>query len=128
MSGDRLVRIALPCTAPFARVARTVAAACGAIEGFSVDELADIRLLIDEVFVTMHELGVSRLELVLDPAAGRLPVTMAALDPRGPRRGDVDASFAQALASRLAVDVRVELDERHPHFSATFVALDGASR
>ena len=108
-------------------MARTVAAACGAIEGFSVDELADIRLLIDEVFVAMYELGVARLELVLDPAAGRLPVTMAALDGRGPRRGDADVAFAQALASRLAVDVRVKMDERNPHFSATFVPIDGAS-
>ena len=113
---------------PLRAVARTVAAACGAIEGFSVDELADIRLLVDEVFVVMYELGVSRLELVLGPAGGRLAVTLAALDHRGQRRGDADLTIAQLIASQVAVDVHAEMHGRSPSFSTILVSTDGASR
>ena len=111
-----------------ARVARTVVAACGAIEGFSVDELSDIRLLVDEVFVAMYELGVPRLELVVDPADGRLAITMASLERSGPPRGVADLSFAETLASTVGVDVRFELAGPSPVFSATLVAVDGLSR
>ncbi len=128
VSDDRQVHVEVPCLAPFARVARTVVAACGVMEGFSVDELGDIRLLVNEVFVAMYELGVGRVELVMGPADGRLAVTMAALGPCGSGRRDVDVTFAQALATTVARDVRFELDAPRPEFAATFVATDGPSR
>jgi hypothetical protein len=124
---DQHVHVEVPCGAPFARVARTVVAACGVMEGFSVDELGDIRLLVNEVFVAMHELGARRVEMVMGPFAGRLTVTMTALGPVGPGPGDVDTTFARALATTVARDVRFEMDAPRPHFAATFVAIDAPS-
>ena len=106
----------------FARVARTAAAACGVVEGFSVDELGDIRLLVDEVFVAMYELGVPRVELGLTASGGALGVTMTSVGQVGARRGPADATFARTLASLVATDANFDLAGRHPSFAATMVA------
>ena len=67
---DAAICVTMPCTPRFARVARTAAAACGVLEGFTVDELGDLRLLVDEVFVAMLELGVTA-DRARPDAAGR---------------------------------------------------------
>ena len=121
MSGDR-VRIALPCSARFAGVARTAVAACGVVEGFSVDEIGDVRLLVDEVFVAMYELGVRRVELLLIADQGQLTVALDATERTGDRRGPADTSFAEMLASVVASDVHFDLDAPNPSFVASLVA------
>ena len=119
--GDEQVRVTMPCSARFVRVARTAAAACGVLEGFTVDELGDLRLLVDEVFVAMFELGVTLVELVLTPDHGQLELVMAAVGELGPPRGAADPTFARSLAGIVASEVRFELDGPRPSFAATLV-------
>lgn len=113
------VRVELPCTPSHARVARTVAAACGVLEGFSIDDLGDLRLLVDEVFGTMHALGVHSVELLLAPAHGEVIVLMRSCGTIGPGRPDVDAQSARRLADVIARDVRFDLLGSPPTFAAT---------
>ena len=113
------VRVTMPCSARFVRVARTTAAACGVLEGFTVDELGDLRLLVDEVFVAMFELGVLLVELVLTPAGGQLVLVMEAVGDLGPPRGSADPTFARSLAAIVGTDVHFELAGPRPSFAAT---------
>lgn len=116
------VRVVVPCTRHLARVARTAAAACGAVAGFSVDELGDIRLLVDEVFAVMYERGAALVDMRMTVADGRLGVLMDALGPIGERRGDVETSFAERLASVVATEVGFGLCDPRPSFTAHLVA------
>jgi hypothetical protein len=119
---DEQVRLTLPCTPRFARVARTAAAACGVLEGFTVDEIGDLRLLVDEVFVAMLALGATAVELVLTPRDGRVGVLMSASGELGPPRGGADDSLARSLAAVVASDVDFRLAAPHPTFAATVSA------
>jgi hypothetical protein len=119
---DGEVRVCVPCAARFARVARTAAAACGVLEGFSVEALGDIRLLVDEIFVAMYELGAADVELRLTPGHGRLAVAMECVGPLGGPRGVADVTFARALAGVVASDVRFDLAGTPPSFSAQLIA------
>ena len=121
MSED-VICVAMPCAPIYARVARTAAAACGVLEGFSVEELGDLRLLVDEVFTAMYELGARRVELRLAPANGEVAVHMAADGPLGERRGEADVRFARTLADVVASDVRFDLLSGQPVFAATMAA------
>jgi hypothetical protein len=119
---DAAICVTMPCTPLYARVARTAAAACGVLEGFSVEELGDLRLLVDEVFVAMYELGVRRVELQLSPGDRGVAVHMAADGPLDERRGAADVRFARTLADVVATDVRFDLLGGHPVFAATMTA------
>lgn len=121
MDGEQ-VRLTMPCTPRYARVARTTAAACGVLEGFTFDELGDLRLLVDEVFMTMLELGVSTVELLLTPRDRRVGLVMTAAGELGPRRGAAEPSLARSLAAVLASDVHFQLAGPHPSFAATLSA------
>jgi hypothetical protein len=121
MSGEQ-VRLTMPCTPRFARVARTAAAACGVLEGFTVDELGDLRLLVDEVFIAMLELGVTAVELVLTPRDGQVVVLMTAAGELGPPRGGADDTLARSLAAVVASDVDFQLAAPRPTFAATLSA------
>ena len=121
MNGEQ-VRLTMPCTPRYARVARTAAAACGVLEGFTVDELGDLRLLVDEVFVAMLELGVTTIELVLTPRDGRVGVLMTASGELGPRRSGADPSLARSLAAVVASDIDFQLTRPRPSFAATLSA------
>jgi hypothetical protein len=121
MSAER-VRIALPCSTRFAGVARTAVAACGVVEGFSVDEIGDLRLLVDEVFLAMYQLGVEEIELVVTADHGHLRVALDATGRTGGPRGPTDTAFAETLAAVVADDVRFDLDAANPSFAASVVS------
>lgn len=113
------VCLVLPCAPTYARVARAAAAACGALEGFSVDDLSDLRLLVDEVFSAMHGLGVQRVEMELEPAGGAVVVRMRAEGSLGSCSPGVDVGVTQRLARVVAHDVDLGLSGERPTFEAT---------
>ena len=116
MSGEQ-VRVTMPCVPRFARVARAAAAACGVLAGFTVEELDDLRLLVDEVFVAMLELGVTAIELVVTPQGGRVDVLMAA--SAGPARPAAAPTPRSPDAGRMASDVGYQLAGPRPSFAST---------
>jgi hypothetical protein len=116
------VVVDLPADAPFARVARTTAVSCAALEDFSIDLLGDVRLLVDEVFVAMIGLGVRRVRLRLVPNGGSLAVEVIGRHAR-PRPGPApDTRFVRTLAGVVGHDVAIELEQPAPRFAATIDA------
>jgi len=102
-----------------ARVARASAASCCAIAGFSVDRLADVRLVVDEVFNVLVIVGVGPIRLRLAPTNDCLDLEMSAArrDARGWRLDEfrivrmlIDVTADQATFddrdSRLALRAR----------------------
>jgi anti-sigma regulatory factor (Ser/Thr protein kinase) len=109
--------------ARYARVARTAAAACAVLEGFDVDQLSDLRLLVDEVFAAMVEGGARRIELRLALAGGRVEMELTGHRGRASDRHPADAGFVHTLAGVLGTDVVVELDRDPQRFAATMAAV-----
>jgi hypothetical protein len=119
-AGPGDVVVDLPADGPFARVARTTAVSCASLEGFSIDKLGDVQLLVDEVFVAMIGLGVGRVRLRFVPDCGALAVEMIG---RGwARAPESNNDFVQTLAGVVAHDVTIELEPPVPRFAATIVA------
>ena len=116
------VSLSVPCTPEHARVARTTAAAYGALAGFSIDGLDDLRLLVDEVFGAMGAAGVQRGRAPHRPPRRGLRVEMAASTPVPSRGPPPDTGIATLLATVLAADVRMDLDGDRPTFEATLGA------
>jgi hypothetical protein len=116
------VQVIVPAEATYARVVRTVAATCAVLEGFDVDRVDDVRLLVDEVFVAMLTAGARRIDLRLALADGCVAMELVADHEGGRRRRDADAGFVHTLADVMATDVRIELDHDPPRFAATMGA------
>jgi hypothetical protein len=114
---DVVVRV--PCRAEYARVVRTAAAACAVLEDFSVDGLGDVRLLVDEVFMAMRDLGVDRLQLRLAPDHDELMLEIIADDPLVEAQEMPDLTFVSAVINEIAHHVDLELASARPRFAAT---------
>ena len=86
-----------------ARVARAAAAACGAIAGFSIDRVADVRLVVDEVFNVLVVVGVGPVRLRLIPTEDSVDLEMSAArrDDRGWR---VDELGVVRLLTEVTAD------------------------
>jgi hypothetical protein len=115
------VEMEIPCQPRYARVVRTVAAACGVLEGFSVDVLGDVRLLVDEVFMAMGAAGVTVVRFRLTPSGGRLGVEIEAAG-RVVSVVRPDLRFVESLADVVAERVSFGLDGELPRFAATIAA------
>ena len=111
----------VPCQPRYARVVRTAAAACGVLEGFSVDVLGDVRLLVDEVFMAMSATGVTAVRFRFAPSGGRLGVEIEAAG-RVVSPGRPDLRFVESLADVVAEGVSFGLDGERPRFAATIAA------
>ncbi len=86
-----------------ARVARAAAAACCAIAGFSIDRVADVRLVVDEVFNVLVVVGVGPVRLRLIPTEDSVDLEMSAArrDDRGWR---VDELGVVRLLTEVTAD------------------------
>ena len=75
-----------------ARVARAAAAACCATAGFSVDRLADVRFVVDEVFNVLVVVGIGPIRLRLAPTDDFVDLEMSAArrDARGWRLAEFE--------------------------------------
>ena len=107
----------------YARVARTAAATCAVLGGFDVDQLGDVRLLVDEVFVALLTAGARRIELRVALGEGRLEMELIGRHDQAAERRYADVGFVHTLAGVLATDVTVELDHDPPRFAATMAAI-----
>lgn len=112
------VEMEVPCQPRYARVVRTAAAACAVLEGFSVDGLGDVRLLVDEMFEAMGATGAINVRFRFAPLDGRLGVEIEAAG-RVPSRQQPDLRFVESLADVVAERVSFRLDGDRPRFAAT---------
>lgn len=117
------VLIEVPAEGRYARVVRTSTATCAVLEGFDVDQLGDVRLLVDEVFLAMVAGGARRVELHIALRTRRILLELVAHHDGERARREADAGFVHTLAGVLATDVTVELDRDPPRFAATIAAI-----
>jgi hypothetical protein len=115
---DGDVDMTVRCNPPLARVIRTAAAACAAVEGFSIDEVEDLRLLVDEAYVALCASGSGAVRLRLELFPGHMLVDLCGDGPAGP----VDLSALRTLAAVLTAEFRIDFDALPPRFAATFRA------
>jgi hypothetical protein len=91
-----------------ARVARAATSACGTLAGFTVDRLADVRLVVDEVFNMLVVVGTGPIRLCLASAGAVVELEMSAerRDERGWRIGEFDLVrlLVEVTADRAAFD------------------------
>ena len=100
-----------------ARVARAAAAACCATAGFSVDRLADVRLVVDEVFNVLVVVGVGPIRLRLVPENDTVDVEISAA-----RRDDRGWRLDEFEIVRLLTDVTADqatFEDRDDRLSLT---------
>ena len=95
-----------------AGVARAAAAACCAIAGFSIDRVADVRLVVDEVFNVLVVVGVGPVRLRLTPTGDTVDLELSAA-----RRDDRGWRVDELGVVRLLTDVTAD--------RATFEDRDG---
>ncbi|HEX4016362.1 MAG TPA: anti-sigma regulatory factor [Frankiaceae bacterium] len=114
-SGDRdVVRLRLPAIGAYLSVLRTATAGLAARLDFTLEEIEDLRIAVDEACALLLPSSVpgADLDCVFELAAGELRITVSALtlDGAEPARD----SFAWTVLSALAgeVDSSVDADSR----------------
>jgi hypothetical protein len=115
------VVVVMPAEDRYARVARTTAATCAVLEGFDVDRLDDVRLLVDEVFAAILGGGARHVEMRIALDEGRLVLELIAQRDGGGARDHADVTLVRDLADVLATEVSMELDRDPPRFAATLI-------
>jgi hypothetical protein len=88
----------------YARVVRTVVASCASLEGFSIDDLGDVRLLVDTAFHALLEVGSGPVDVVVQPSAQQLDIVMSAARRTGRRWAEEGLQLLETVASVAAVD------------------------
>lgn len=120
------VTAVLPAAPRFAVVVRTTAAACASVEGFSIDEVADVSLLVHEVFVELARLGGREVEVRLQPGDGRIDLHMTTARTSGPDGPEgwtgANVDMLSAVANVVAESSSFESTPHHLVFRATLRA------
>lgn len=97
--GDGSVVLVLPPDVRNARVARAVAVACASLESFDVDDLVDLRLLMDEVFHAVTALSDGPVTLSIRPVDGTLGLEVRAASHGPMHWTDPDLELARRVIS-----------------------------
>jgi anti-sigma regulatory factor (Ser/Thr protein kinase) len=120
-----LVLMSLPALARYAVVARATASACASLENFSLDDLGDIRLLVNELFYGLTSAGRGPIELRLSPADGRLAVEMS-IERRPENAGwdETNVELLKNVADVVAEHSRFEATPQRLSFRASIRPID----
>ena len=105
---DGTVSLLIPADASFVRVARLTASGFGSLHDLSVDDLDDLRLVVDELCGFFIDLGTTepiRLELRPNDSVGIEIVAVAPAPPSAARRNvdDLRQQIMEALTEQLSV-------------------------
>jgi len=90
------------CEPRFARVVRTMVAACASLEGFSVERLSDVRLLSDELYNAVLGAGAREVVFRVTPGHGDVELTVTAQLPTGRSVDDDALRLIRLLAEVVA--------------------------
>ncbi len=88
--------------ARYARVARTVVASCASLEGFEVDDLGGVRLLVDTAFHALTDIGAGPVEIRVQPVDHAIGIEMSAQRRRDRQWDDPAAEALEMIASVVA--------------------------
>lgn len=116
------VALQIPADAAFVRVARLTATGFGAMHGLTVDDLDDLRLVVDELCGYFIDLGTaSPIALELGPRSDGPGIQIVARSSAPPEfRGPVDELRRQVLEA-LSEDLTIELGDDETELRASVV-------
>ena len=107
---DAALTLRARCVPRFARVVRTMVAACAALEEFSVDRIADVRLLADELFIAACAVGAQEAVFRVTPDQGDVALAMTAALPAGAGAAAEGVRFARTCADVIAPGSELSVD------------------
>jgi hypothetical protein len=110
------VEIVLRCSTRNARIARAAAAASAVLEDFSIEQVEDVRLLVDEVFVLLCQAGADTAHMRLAMGDGCLAIEMCG--DGSPPDVELDVGVLETLVGVIAPGATVALDATPPRFMA----------
>jgi len=114
------VSLTIPTDAAFVRIARLAATGFGTMHGLSVDDLDDLRLVVDEICGYFIDLGISS-PITLGLEAGRpnrgIQIAARAASPP-PDRGLID-ELRQQVMEALAEDLAIVLGDSETEVRAS---------
>jgi anti-sigma regulatory factor (Ser/Thr protein kinase) len=113
-----IVSLVIPADALFVRVARLTASGYGALHDLNLDDLDDLRLVVDELCGFFIDLGTTQpisLELRPREGSGIEIIARAPAPPKNSRRlvDELRQQIMEALTEQLRVDLGAELTEVH---------------
>ncbi len=94
------VVLTLPADERFASIARGLAVSCASLESFDVDDLVDVRLVVDEVFNAVAVLGCGTVTLTLSLSSSTLGIVVSA-----PSAGRSSWASPQLASTRRIIGV-----------------------
>lgn len=102
---DRLIEVVLPARTEMAATLRVLCASLGADVGFSVDEIDDVKLAVNEVFSSAADRDdPGRVSVSFEPGDGRLRVMMFAVGPTPIELDTLASSILAAIVDDLSAD------------------------
>jgi hypothetical protein len=104
-------------TAAHARIVRALVTSCASRAPFSVEEIEDVRLLADEVFVVLCETGAQWVRVAVAVTSDDIILELRATE--ADRWAAVDTTMVELVAGMVAPGATMAFDEEPPTFHAT---------
>ena len=102
---DTSVSLSLPARTDMAATLRVLVASLGADVGFTLDEIDDVRLAVNEVFSSVAEVGeAERFTVRFHPSAGSLRIEMHSPDTPGVALDELATTILQSVVDELVDD------------------------
>lgn len=123
-ASDSAVVLRLPEDPHYARVARSVAVACASLASFDMDDLVDVRLLVDEVFHALTMLGDGPITLTVRPEARALGVEMRVVGNGRTTWSHPDFALVRRVIDVICVTAAIGESDGESWFEARLQAMD----
>ena len=102
---DTSIELVLPARTDMAATLRVVVASLGADVGFTLDEIDDVRLAVNEVFASgVDDDGVSRFAASFQPGDGTLAITMRVLGSTPLQLDQLATTILESVVHELDID------------------------
>lgn len=101
---DRRIDVVLPARTEMAATLRVICASLGADLGFSVDEIDDLRLAVNEVFTTVADDDLGRLEASFELGDGSIGVRLSVVGGAPIRLDALASTILRSLVGDLGLD------------------------
>ena len=101
---SRAITLSLPATSEFASTLRVIAASLGADLGFTLDEIDDLRLALNEVFTSIADGDGERVSVAFHPAADRVTVEVTAEPPRAIELDELAMTILASVVDAFRLD------------------------
>lgn len=104
VESDSLIEVVLPARTDMAATLRVLVASLGADVGFTLDEIDDMRLAVNEAFASAaDDDGADRFSVTFRPGVGDLSITLAAVGARPIELDDLATTIMTSVVDEMTV-------------------------